>query len=175
MPICSWQVFWMWDGSDPEFLLEKVGYGWGWLLCFLEFSVVNKTYQIKLSALGSLWHLLGRLLLPLNSIYYVKLCFSPLLSGRSALIIKLSFLYCNMNMYAWYMYTYVEMTSSKWILPATLQFLRRCEEAQLCIYFTVYQNTPFPVVPMFLSPAFRSRSWRRKKKRGSFYNCSQCN
>lgn len=73
-----------------------------------------------------------------------------------------------MNMYAWYMFTYVEMTFSKWILPATVQLLRHYKEAQLCIYFTVYRNTQFPVVPMFVSPASDHRAGGERRKEAAF-------
>lgn len=103
-----------------------------------------------------------------QSIYYVNLCLCPLLSGSSPLIIKFSFLYCNMNMYAQYMFTYVEMTFSKWILPTTVQFLKHCKEAQLCIYFPVHRNTQFPVVPMFVSPASDHRAGGERRKEAAF-------
>lgn len=104
-----------------------------------------------------------------QSIYYVNLCFSSLPSDSSALIIKLSFLCCNMNMYAWYMYTYVEMTSSKWILPATVQFLRHCKEAQLCVCFILLCiETHHFLWCQCLSPASDHRAGGERRKEAAF-------
>lgn len=67
------------------------------------------------------------------------------------------------------MYTYVEMTSTEWSLHTIMHLLRHCEEAQLCrFYFTVYKDTQFPVVPMFLSPASDHRAEGERRKEAAF-------